>query len=186
MQVKGIGIITLPLFIQKKFGKVGYQKWLDALSEEANFIYSDRIDQDKWYELRTMYVEPTLIMCGMFFNRDLNAAWEHGRFSADYTLRGIFNIFLKMSSARFMASMAGIIFPTFYNPGKITIKKSEANHIMLTIDDFPEMYTVIELHICGWIERAMELCGYKEREVKINHSLTKNEDYTEIEIKYKK
>ena len=40
MEVKGEAILSIPIFILKKIGSKGYNRWLDLISPEAKKVYS--------------------------------------------------------------------------------------------------------------------------------------------------
>ena len=89
VEVKGEVLISLPLFIRKKFGNSELDLWLKVLSPEAIKVYSSPIDTNGWFPIREMIVEPTAALCDMFYNKSLQGAWECGKFSAEYRLKGI-------------------------------------------------------------------------------------------------
>ena len=83
MEVKGEALITIPLYILKKFASKGYEKWFNALSPASRKIYESPISKDDWFPLQTAMVDPTVLMCELLFNKSVRGAWECGRFSAD-------------------------------------------------------------------------------------------------------
>jgi hypothetical protein len=96
MEVKGAALVSTKDFIYKKFGDDGFKKWLTELPENIAKIYFDSILLSKWYPLKESLTEPTQVMCDMFYNSDVKGAWETGRHSADYSLKGIYRIFVKI------------------------------------------------------------------------------------------
>jgi hypothetical protein len=45
-----------------------------------------------------MIVEPTSALCDMFYNKSLLGAWECGKFSAEYRLKGIQKVLAKLGT----------------------------------------------------------------------------------------
>lgn len=182
MEVKGTAVASIPKFIEEKFGKEGFTKWLDSLSNEAKDVYSQPILPSKWYSLNEIMVEPTRKINNLFYNSTMKGAWEAGRFSASYGLTGILKIFVKMGTPGFIISRATSILPTYYQPSELKVVESVNNRTVVQISKFPELSDVIENRIGGWIERALEIQGCKSVSVKISKSVTKGDKFCEYTI----
>jgi hypothetical protein len=186
MEVNGEALLSIPLFIQKKFGNEGYEKWFSTLSPTAKKIYQSPIHKDDWFSLQTALVEPTLAMCDVLFNKSVRGAWECGRYSAEYGLKGIYKVLVKLSSPEVLIKKAGPILINYYRPGKIEVTDSNSTHVVACITEFPEMSRVVEYRIAGWMERAIEICGSMNVTVNITKSLTNNDSCTEYSISWRK
>ena len=186
MEVKGEALITIPLYILKKFGSKGYEKWFTALSPAASKIYDSPINKSDWFPLQTALVEPTLIMCDLLFNKSARGAWECGRFSADYGLKGIYKVLVKLSTPQILIKKAGPILVNYYRPGQIEVADVDSNHVVIRITEFAEMSRVIEYRISGWMERALEICGCNHVTVNLTKSLTDCNACSEFSISWKR
>jgi len=182
MQVNGTAVASLPLFIRTKFGDAGFNRWIQSLSEEAAKVYSTTIFPSSWYPLDKVVIEPTRKFCDLFYGGNIKGAWEGGRFSADYGLKGVLKIFVKVASVNILIKKAGMILPTYYKPSNITIIENDKGKACIQITNFPEMDQIIEFRIAGWIERAIEISGGKYVTVIITKSLVKGDPYSEIKI----
>ena len=98
MQVRGEAMLSIPIFILKKFGSKGYNRWLDSISPLAKKVYSNPIDKSEWYPVKEIMIEPTKKVCELFYNNSLRGAWDCGRYSAEYSLKGIYKILVKLRS----------------------------------------------------------------------------------------
>ena len=185
MEVKGEALISIPIFIIKKFGTSSYEKWLQTLSPYAKKLYEVPIDKHKWYPLKKSLTEPTIEMCTMFFNKSHRGAWECGRYSAEYGLKGIYKILVKLSSPQILIKKAGPILLNYYRPSELEIAESGPKHVVVRITQFPEIDKVIEHRIGGWMERAIEICGSKNVSVQITMPKTDHKPYTEYYITWK-
>ena len=186
MEVKGEALISIPLFILKKFGKKGYDQWYSILPEPSKKIFQSPIDKTAWFPLECAMVEPTLLMCETFFNKSLRGAWECGRYSAEYGLKGIYKVLVKMSSPQILIRKAGPILLNYYRTGKVEVTDVSPNHVVVCISEFPEMKKVMEYRIAGWMERALEICGCLNVTVKIVKSLADHDFCTEYSITWRK
>lgn len=107
VEVKGTAIISIPLFIKERFSVGGLNQWIDALTPEARKVYPASVLVSSWYPLKELLIEPLRKMCGLFYAGDLKGARESGRFSADYSLKGIYKIFVKLGSPGVHAAPGG-------------------------------------------------------------------------------
>ena len=180
MEVKGTAIVTIPLFIKEHIGEGGLNRWIDALTPEARKVYPASILVSSWYPLKELLIEPLRKMCDLFYAGDLKGAKESGRFSADYSLKGIYKIFLKLGSPEFMLRRAGTILPVYYTPSEMKVLECRKGQGTMQITKFPDMDHVLEIRIAGWMERAIEISGGKQPNIKITRSLTTGDSLSEF------
>lgn len=182
MKVKGEALVSLPLFILTKYGKTQYEDWLNSLSEEAKQVFSRPIDKTKWYPMRKMLVEPTRALCEMFYKNDLKGAFDCGRYSAEYGLKGIYKILVKLSSPEILINRASKIIKNYYEPSDVEVIDLGMKKLIVRLTEFSEMEHCVEQRIAGWMQRAVEITGKKLVKVKITKSLVQNDPVTEFEI----
>ena len=186
MEVKGEAVLSIPIFILKKIGSKGYNRWLDSISPEAKKVYSRPINKNDWFPLKEIMIEPTKKCCEMFFNNSKRGAWECGRYSAEYGLKGIYKVLVKLASPQILIKKAGPIIASYYRPSTLEVIESDKYSAVIRITDFPEIHEIIEYRMGGWIERAAEICGCHNVKVKITKSLTQNDPYTEYVVTWRK
>jgi hypothetical protein len=185
MEVKGEAILSLPIFIIKQFGKRSYDKWFEALSPEAQGIYRSEIDKNEWFPLGQAMSNPTILICDLFFNGSPRGAFECGRFSAEYGLKGIYKVLVKLSSPEVLMKKASKIIKSYYRPSALEIVKFEKGGGILHITEFQECDKYIERRIAGWISRAVEICGVANVNVAIAKSIAEDDPYTEYRVTWK-
>jgi hypothetical protein len=187
MNVKGTALAVLPIFIESKFGKEGLNKWLESLNSEAAALYqnANTVKINHWYPLKESYLEPTAALCELFYNNDPRGAWEVGRFSADFALKGVYKAFVKMTSVSFFIKRASLLMTTYYQPSKMELKSSTYSQAILHMTEFPEAHHLIESRIGGWVQRALEIHGCKEVAVDITRSLANGDSLTEFILSWK-
>ena len=185
MEVKGTAVVSLPLFIEENFGEHERDRWLTALSPQAREVFSGTVETGVWYPLRPIFIEPTRLLCDMFYEGDLRGAWACGMHSAEYALRGILKLFVKFGSPSFIVSRASSIFSQYYRPSLMRVARQTNNETVLHIRTFPEPDEVIESRICGWIEQALRIHGCKTVSVAIGDSLCRGDEKTEIRVSWR-
>ena len=184
MKVRGKALIPMPVFIKKKFGDEGFQRWLDAISVEAHRVFISGIKSNEWYPLTETFTKPTANIAQLFYDWNLKtAAWELGRFSADFGLKYL-KLIVRIGSPTFLINKASEIMSSYYNPSKIEIVKAVDANVILRISNFPEMSKAIEYRIAGWIERALEINGCKNVTIEIPKSLTDFKPYSEFRVSW--
>jgi hypothetical protein len=180
MRVKGTAVKATPKFVQEKFGDSGFKLWIDALSPEAKKIYTDTILINSWYPMHAAYIDPHQAIINLFYGGDKMGLWELGRYAADFGLRGIYKVFVRIGSPYFLIKKTGRVFKTFYDPGEALVTVDEKGKAAMRIVDFPERTGLVETRIAGWIERALQISGCKDLYVSIPSSLTKGDSFIEI------
>ena len=185
MQVKGEAMLSIPLFIIRKFGNKGYSRWLNSLSPQAQKVYSSPINKSDWYPIKEMMSEPTIKICELFYNNSKRGAWECGRYGAEYGLKGIYKVLVKLCSPEILIKKGTSILHNYYKPSELEIEEHSKSHVIVQIKQFPEIDKYIEYRIAGWMERAIEICGCKHVSINITKSLTQNDPYTEYKISWR-
>lgn len=180
MRIKGSALIPMTEFIKKNHGQGGLEKWLNALSTEAKETFSGNILSSAWYDLKTQVAEPTEAYCKLFSNGDVKGAWELGRFSADFGLKGIFRVFVKFGSPKFIINRASTILPKYYEGAVIKVVETNTTEVLIQITQFSGLDPTVEARIGGWMERALEICGGKDVKLILVRSMTKGAPMTEF------
>ena len=179
MEVKGTAVRPTPLFVRQRYN-ARFDEWLESLPDLSRKIMSDKISTDAWYELGDAMVTPTARICEMFFGGENRGAWEVGRFSADYSLWGLYRLFVKIGSPQHLVEKAAQIFSTYYRPSRMEIAERGLNYAAARILEFAEPNVLVEMRIGGWIERALEISGCTDVQSKVTHSLARGDQYTEF------
>jgi hypothetical protein len=186
-EVKGSVLASIPAFIKKRFGKEGLEKWLDAISPEAHRIYLLKIETDRWYPVKPILIDPMANVAQLFFNWDIKtAAWEMGRYSADFSVGGVKKVLFRIGSTTFFLQKAAEFMDTYYRPAKIEVKELTEGYGIMHIPFFPQIERTIEYRIAGWVERVLEIAGNRDIVIDITQSLTEvNKTHTEILVSWK-
>ncbi len=184
-QVSGLSLKTFPLFIKTRFGDEAFEKWKAALDGEAKKVFvNPLIHLDDWYDFKTFFIEPMQLVCDMFYEGDSQSAWEMGRFSAEYALKGVLKVFVKMGTTLFLMNRAAGIVNKYYQPMDMRVIKNGKNYAILAIMDFPDYHILLEKRICGWVERALEISGCGNIQIHILKPYQEPERRAEIKFQW--
>ena len=59
VEVSGLAVKTIPLFIKDNFGDQGLKKWIEALDSEAAGLYKGSIVVSKWFDIQKVFISPS-------------------------------------------------------------------------------------------------------------------------------
>lgn len=184
-QVSGLSLKTFPLFIKTHFGEEGFEKWKNALSGDLKEVFDNPlIKLDDWYDFNEFFIKPMQLICDLFYEGNEKSAWEMGRFSAEYALKGVLKVFVKMGTTLFLMNRAAGIVSNYYKPMDMRVVKNGKNFAVLAIVDFPDYHILLENRICGWIERALEISGCRNIQIDIVKSFNHNDRSVEIKFQW--
>lgn len=183
LEVKGTAVEATSLFVKRRFGAAGHDSWLSSLSEQSREILAHPMPS-LWYPIDAGFVQPTKMVCDLFFSGDKKGAREIGRFSAESALRGIYKIFVRFGSPGWILAKGSKVFETYYRPCAFETTKLEGTTCVLTIRKFPEPSGYVEARICGWIERAFQIHGVASCDVAITRSIAAGDSAIEILAKW--
>lgn len=162
MQIKGTAVKVTQEYVNHFFPEK-YNAWFDNLPEKSKQIFEKAIFPNQWYDLMDAVIIPTMEVSKMFFDRnDEKAAFELGRYSAETALKGIYKIFLRVSSPQFVISRATNIFDTYYTPAVIQIDEKSDKGMSIRLEGFDKENILIMKRIEGWIAKTLELVAKKE------------------------
>lgn len=157
MEIKGSAVKATPDFVKEKFG-ARYTEWVKSLPEASRVIIEQPIYATTWYSLTDSVIIPTQKAADLFFEgNSVKAANEIGRYSADIALKGVYKIFVRVSSPNFVLSRASSIFATYYQPADIKVIDSSEKRAILQFSKFHPNDRLIMNRIAGWIEKTLEI-----------------------------
>ncbi len=182
MIVKGTGPLALDSFVKTRFPN-RYAEWKAALPPESAKYYKVVLAFQE-FPLYDGLIRPTEVLCDLFFGGNERGAFESGKFSASFALKGFYKILFKFGSPQFIIDRAARVFSSYYPEGELRVAESSPGRCVLQIVRFPEPYRLLEVNIGGWVEGALEVLG-KEGSVKLIRSMSMGEPLTEYVAQWK-
>lgn len=178
MEIKGTAVKATPDFVREKFGS-RYSEWVKSLPEKSRKIIEEPIYATTWYSLTDSVIIPTQKVGDLFFSGNhVKAANEIGRYSADEALKGIYKIFVRVSSPHFVLSRATNIFSTYYRPADIRVIESAEKKAVLQLSKFSNIDKLIMNRIAGWIEKTLEITLKSALKVDIENKIEGDNNLT--------
>ncbi|HPX07046.1 MAG TPA: hypothetical protein PLC17_13995 [Tenuifilaceae bacterium] len=157
MEIKGTAVKTTPEFVRERFGD-RFQEWIELLPDSSRLIIEQPIYATSWYSLMDSVIVPTQKVGDLFYGGDHTlAAYELGRYSAETALKGIYKIFVRVSSPHFVLSRASSIFSAYYQPADVRVVETTDKKAVLQFSKFSVEEQLIMHRIAGWIEKTLEI-----------------------------
>lgn len=178
MLVKGAVIKPMARFVKERYAAY-YEAWLRNLSEETRTVLDHGI-VTSWYPIERAMIEPTQVLCDLVEDPADDVAWELGRFSADFSLRGLFRIFVRLGSPGFIIKRASHVFSTYYTNAVLRVHESGPRHVTVYLLEFPEPNHLVERRIGGYMERAAEISGARDVKSTVVSSLAAGDERGEF------
>ncbi len=178
MLVKGAVIKPMLRFVKERYAGL-HDAWKSSLTDETRMVMEQGI-VTSWYPIGRAMIEPTEALCKLVDESDDEVAWELGRFSADFALRGIFRIFVRLGSPGFIVKRASHVFSTYYTNSVLRVADSGPRGATVTILEFPEPHRLVERRIGGFMERAVEISGARVVRSEVVSALSAGDERTEF------
>jgi hypothetical protein len=180
MEVKGSTIKDMPQYIKDKYGEEKYQKWFNSLSDEAKEVFGKSILASNWYPLRTSQKEAEEKILELFHGSDPKISKELSMEMTKRTFSGVYKVFIKMGSPSFFVNRIVSSSSSIIRPTKMEVIENSADHAIVRLTEFPEIYESFEYVLEGMFQATIELSGGKNVVVKKNSSMAKGDQYTEF------
>lgn len=174
MQVKGTAVKPTIEFVKLKFPD-RYQEWLNALPENSQKIVRQEVNAALWYPVEEAFIAPTKQIAKLFYDNENDAAYELGIFSAEMGLKGVYKIFVRIASPKFVISRAKNIFASYYKPSVIKLEVVNDKLVYFNVYKFEKSYKIIAYRIAGWFKTAMKLTGCKNPQSSVEEITENNE-----------
>ena len=183
MEIKGTAVKSITDFVKANYAS-DFVNWLKEMPMASQKIMAD-VRSNNWYDVEEAAIVPTKMVAKLFFDGDVKkAAWKLGGYSAETALKGIYKIYVKFSSPSHIISRGSRIIEAFYRPSKLEVMDKTANSIRIVFLDFDTKSDVIENRVGGWCEKALEISGCKDVDIKITSSISKGDANTTILCKW--
>ena len=145
-------------FIEQRYGKQRIPEVLARLDEEERKVLSNPFAVSSWYPFRTM-VHFSEAIDSVLGKGDLQLCWEIGRFTAEFELSTIHQIFFKLGRPQHLLKMAGLMWGRYYSAGRLVVQSTGEKCAGGEVQDFDPSHRAFCMDFSGWMERTLELTG---------------------------
>jgi len=183
MEIKGAAVKTIPQYIKERYPDY-YDRWMLSLPKSSLEIMAKPIMVTGWYPVKDAMVVPTEELGKLLFADDKEAAWKLGRFSSEVLLKGVYKIFIRVSSPLFVLSRVSNVLGSHYRPAQVEIIEKGKQNAKIEFRSFDKESKLALYRIAGWIEKTIETCGFSNIDIEINNTGTDYKPAYTIEISW--
>ena len=166
MNIKGTSLNGTLNFVKEKFPS-RIDEWIEQLPARSRDMFSNVILATHWYPMEEGLIIPTKIISKLFYSgNDKKASYEIGRYSAEEGLKGIYKIFIKIASPKYVLKRSTVIFKTYYQDIDAQIIENMDNEVVFYIKGFKQSEQLIFDRISGWIFEILKIIKSQPLDIK--------------------
>ena len=166
MEVKGTAVKPTMEFVKNKFPEK-YDEWFNSLPEKSKSILSSHVNATFWYPAKDAYLIPTQSVCEMFYDDIFNAAFKLGEYSAENSLKGVYKVFIRITTPKFLLSRGLNMFSSYFKPSNVKLEIKNKSLFHFYIYQFSKEDEIIMHRISGWMSKALDLINRKNIIMKV-------------------
>ncbi len=164
---KGLTVLGALAFVQSRWGAEGKAKLLPALDDETRAAAGRVLLSSEWLPF-PVQVHMYEGIDRVFGKGDYALCRDIGRFTSEYEMSTINQLFLKLGKLEHWMRAASLMWNRYYKPGSLEVGDFTKKSGILIIHDWDPISRAFCLDLCGWFERTAELSG--EKDVRLEHS----------------
>ena len=173
MEVKGTAVKPTLEFVKSEFPD-RYEEWFSKLSDESKKIFEGMISASAWYPMKEAYLEPTKLVGELFFEDIYDAAFKLGIYSAKISLAGVYKVFVRIATPRFILSRGLKMFSSYFKPSNVKIDIQNKSLFHFYIHQFSEFDEIAIHRVSGWMHQALVIIKRTNIQLKVE-SFIENE-----------
>lgn len=183
-KIKGSAVRASLAYLESRLGKEGLKQILATLPEQDRRILDTAILQSNWYELSVLLrlmdaSELSVQSAGLH-----GLAWDMGRFSAEFGLKGIYRVFIRIADPHFIIRKSSEVFSTYYDSGAMSAEKVDSHHAILRLRNFNQPHRAFCDRLCGFMQRSLEMSGCETVQMTHPKCMARGDGYCEYEAKW--
>jgi hypothetical protein len=148
----------------RKHGDDAYAKVVAELQPDTAQVFEEGVLETRWYPF-DLLMDVMTVTDRVLGNGDLSRCYEMGAYSCEQNLTGIYRMFFRFGSIKFILGRAAKAFRSQYDAGEMQKLDSEDRTAVLRLVDFPAPHRAHCLAIKGWMVKAAELTGDEIMEI---------------------
>ncbi len=154
MKIKGTAVRTLPMFIKERYGEL-YDQWFEQLPPESKKIFEHGVYPSVWFPVTDGAVVPLQVLARILGAKDEDLAFELGRYSGQYALRGVYKIFVSISSVAFLVKNVPKFVSAYYDVANSSSRRVEDRKVEITIGQLHADELLVLHRTRGWMHELV-------------------------------
>ena len=178
VKLKGAAWKPITEFVKKKFGEDAFARVLEQVSPECREIASGKILVNTWYDLQL--IEEFITQADRLLGAgDLSIAREMGIYSAEFGIKTIYKIFMKVGTPEFVLKRCGSIWRRYYTRGEMKLIHLEDGRVTVRLTELGYVSRVLCKRVTGWMEKVLAMTGAKDPQVEHTACPARGDPYSE-------
>jgi hypothetical protein len=165
-KTKGLIFLARREFVEERWGKAGWERVLDHMSEADQQVLRGLILPIGWYSFELNIRLDQAIAAVHSPNDRKQIFLEMGRASAETNLRKLHPSYIKAGHPKHLLDNTAIIYKSYYAAGHRTCEMPTDKSAILKTFDAKNVTAEDCLTVVGWYERAIQICGGKNVQVR--------------------
>lgn len=166
LKVKGAAVKSTITLIKEKLGD-DLQEWVDTLPDDLKFLFTRPLLTSQFYD--TVTLATLMERYAEYRKEDPERVYiEMGHASADYGLKTVHRVFLKLGSPEFLIRKSSVAWNSYYDAGVMEVVSHSPGSASLNLSGVKIPHRAICGRITGWMERYLELTG--ARNINLRHT----------------
>jgi len=159
---RGTVLLARKAFVEKRHGPLAWRRVLARLPGADRCILEGQLLPISWYPLALNLRLDDAIASELSPDHRDQIFLDMGRMSAEVNLKGSHAAWVRPGDPHYLLGQAPVIYRFYYSRGHRTYTQlSDTSGVLRTYD--AESVTRTDcLTVCGWYQRAIELCGGRE------------------------
>lgn len=157
-QTKGTSVAAVIRFVEREWGAEGLSRLASAVKpREAAQLLTGRVLAGSWYPFADFAA--LLEAAETVFGGKGDVARREGQYCAEWDLRGVYRVFIKLASPGFLVERAGKVWRQYYDSGDLVVLEPGPSSVVFELRDFASPHRAHCETVLGWSQRAAELTG---------------------------
>ncbi len=157
-QTKGTSVAAVIRFVEREWGSEGLARLAaEVKPPEAAKLLNGQILAGSWYPFA--HFVALLETAEVLFGGLGDIGRREGMYCAEWDLRGVYRVFIKLASPSFLVERAGKVWRQYYDSGELVVLESTPTSVVFELRDFAAPHRAHCETVLGWSQRAAELTG---------------------------
>jgi len=178
--IKGRVLLDTMDAVKKRSGEQELSKVVRSLSGQSRKVFESPILFSEWYPLDAFaeFLEADVRETA---NGDRQVLAKRSEKVIEAQLRGVYKIFVKLGSPKFVITRISAVHQTYFRGVKIT-PEVEGHRATVKYAGFQKEHNIIEHAIIGFFRKALEISGANRVDLKFTVPIAAAGPYSELTI----
>ncbi len=180
--IKGRVLLDTLAAVRERSGEPELAKIIKSLSNESRKVFESPILFSEWYPLDA-FAEFLEVNVRETANGDREVLAKRSEKVVESQLRGVYKIFVRLGSPKFVISRISAVHETYFRGVKI-IMEFERHSATVRYVGFQKEHNIMEQVVIGFFRKALAMSGAKRVELKFTVPIAQAGPYSELAISW--